>query len=498
MSNTRREFISTRLIFLAIVFVYLIVYFPIFAASEDFWDGSIISFAWASRNKITFSTWFDESGWPLVRWLYEIIYEFCLSLSLNFKYVVNFITGILVATSAYEIYRLSRAVYKFDEKSSLYGVLFFLLMPFSNLYFSTAFIQLMLFVYLCLLGSRLYLENKMVPWAFLLLAISFQHNSNPCLLFVFIALAYAFGGRTQIKKDIIFLGLLAVWYFAFKLMFKPYGLYAGYNTINLMNAFNIKLYAMYLKFFATAYPALCLAAGLLILKQFNAIKYCLLFLCATMLTMIPYILVGKYFQIFRWEDVAAWDYRFTLNSVPIVTLGFIFILHFIRSSNLSVWYQRMLYLVLCSAVIMNTIYLVNGYKIRADDLIYQTSMVNFFKAKKDQFKTGFVQIENTDNFYYELTNYETNYYLYLAFNEKRLELYNPSMIGYKMAPVYQDKYILLSAKPQCIYRVKLSGNFDNFSVFERIVYLYSRESLPLDKFNFQAGIVNQSCDNLGL
>lgn len=493
MPSIQREFISTRGILFSIVLVYLAVYFPILITREDLWDGSIISFAWASQDKAIFSTWFDESGWPLVRWLYEIIYEFCATLGLNFKLVVNFLTVAFVAGSAYEIYRLSRSVYKFDETSSLFGVLFFILMPFASLYFSSAFIQLVLFIYLCLVGTRLYLENKMIPLAMILIAISFQHNSNPCLLFALIVLAYVFGGRRKIKKDFIVLSLLACWYLAFKYMYQPNGLYTGYNKINIGNAFKPVLYFIYLKFFVMIYAALFFAALVLMFKQLRTIKHCALFLCLTMLTIFPYILVGKYFQIWKMDHIAWWDYRFTINSAPILALSFVFILHFVRGSNLSTIWRGTVYLFLSLAVITNLVFLLNSFKMRANDIIYQNSFVEFFKTEKDKFKIGSIEIVDKYNFYHELTNYETNYALYTAFGEKRLEFY-PGMTGYKTPAKYQAKYMLLATKPQCAYVISLSGNFDNFSVFERLAYLYSKSSILLKDLHFQAEVTSEKCE----
>lgn len=400
-THPSKPFISIKALSWFVAFVFLIIYFPILSAKDALWDGTIISYAWHSKDKLIFSTWFDESGWPLVRWLYEIIYEFCLTLGLNFQFTNNFIIAALVGLSGYEIYRLATGTYKFDNHSALLGVLFFFLIPVSTLYVaSLAFIQLALFIYLCLFGTRLYLEGAKVPLAILLIALSFQHNSNPCLLFALIVLSYIFGDRKHLKKDALILFLLACWYLIFKVSFPPYGLYKGYNEISLGNIFNSKLYVHYLDFFSTAYPTLLVVSALLMFKARHTVKPILVFWFLAMISQFPYIVVGKTFQIRQFVDIGSWNYRFTINSSVIIALIFIFLLSVIKKSNFSILWKRALNFSLGLALLLNAVYTAYGYKQRATDFVYQDSIIKAFGQNKDAFKVGYVAIDNVNYFYY--------------------------------------------------------------------------------------------------
>jgi hypothetical protein len=481
---------------LLISLMFLIVYFPILLSHDDLWDGTIISHAWDSGNKIIFSTWFNESGWPLVRWLYEILYEICLTFGLNFKIVINFITVAAVALSGREIYRLSMSVYKFDECSSLLGTLFFILTPFSCLYFSSAFVQLALFIYLCLWGTRIYLEEKSLPLALLLIGTSFQHNSNPCLLFCLVLLAYVFGGRRQFKKDAGVLFVLGCWYFLFKMSFQPYGLYTGYNKINIYNIINIKFYALYLIFFIMAYPALLLASLIFIFKAKGAAKYIFLFLGLAIITEFPYIAVGKTFQMSGFGDVAFWDYRHTINSSVVVSIAVVFLLHLLAKVDLSAFWKGTLRSILTLAILFNVIFVLCGFKQRANDYVYQDTIVKYFRDNKDKIKAGFIKIINIDNFYHQMTNYEMNYYLYQAFGEKRLELDTGINTDLRQHHEYRDKYVLLDEIPDCTYVVTISSNTNKLPMFDKIAYLYLWKSRLESKLKSSISI-REECGQSG-
>src|SRR5690606_35526936 len=111
-----------------------------------------------------------------------------------------------------------------------------LVAPFLPLYLSSIFLMHAVFIYLCLLGARWYLEEgrirKLV--GLILVLISFQHNSNPVLFASLLFGVYLFGERKkEARVDVLALLVLAVGVILYKWYFPPSGLYDGYNSIDL-------------------------------------------------------------------------------------------------------------------------------------------------------------------------------------------------------------------------------------------------------------------------
>lgn len=319
----------SRGVVIAIGVFWLFYSIGILALSVDLWDGSIVSHAMDQSYSSVLTNWFFESRWHLQALLY-----------LGIAYLGGLTTSVKLAAlvacflAAWELQRLTRYVFVEERITGIFSSCVFLTFPVWHLLSSTVMLMHVVALWAFLLGARKYLDGgtltaRLISAAFFI--VSFQLHSNIFLfawlgVIVLVAKMRAEGFRagfrnTAVSDGPFFIGLGALFAIYF-LVVQPYGLYDGYNKVdlaaNLPKLLSVKswlLFAAPLGWLVK--PVLPLIGLLLVLYvsyrkglEPGVISYRLavsaVLLLGIVMAILPYLAVGKYPHL---DDFNGWSFR---------------------------------------------------------------------------------------------------------------------------------------------------------------------------------------------
>ncbi|MBL4799728.1 MAG: hypothetical protein JKY50_20190 [Oleispira sp.] len=308
--------------FLGIVFI---LYFPMLLSPQDFWDGDIIMHAFDTHNYSIYKLWFNEAGLHLSSFLYDI-FRFT-STGKQYKFFVSLLQISLLITSAIELGKISKLLFGFEGKEKLIVLISFVCTPiWLNLY-SSVFLLHIFTIYLALYVVRIFLVGNFKWWHYIVVAVSFQHNSNALLIYSFISAGYVLvqdnRDAAYFKKALLLFIVGTLYFFIYRYFFPAYGLYEDYNQLKLSSLLNVAAYKNFFLTFFELYVFLFLSIFLiLIINRSVSLLISVVVICMLIVVnMLPYIVVGK----FSTDVVHGWSSRFMFQSVIPLTLLFGFL-----------------------------------------------------------------------------------------------------------------------------------------------------------------------------
>lgn len=487
-------------VFFSLMAAGIIFLFPVLWLTQDLWDGVIISYAYNSLNPDIYDTWFDETGWPLVAEMYKWIYGVAICLGVYMKPLINIIIFMSVFLASYEVYRLSIGLFKFGVSASFCSALLFLACPGWNILISSVFLMHAVFIYLCLLGSRLYLlspSSGVKAFGFLLILLSFQHAANPAIAFplmVFYVVFYQESPKRSSYELALAGMLLIIGFFGFRFAFPAHGLYEGYNAIQIENFFKSQIYRETWDYYFTVYyPVVLLAAALMLYslkKKLSVDAWQLVFMLVFIfISTLPYISVAK----IPYSPLG-WSSRFTLNTAIPIMFFLGFSLNLLERKKEKSW---VLPLLLLTPVLSLSAYeLLKGYQGKVRQIMHQAYFVKGF-SQHEKPGNGIVQFSGWDQ---NLTRYENNYYLYLAYGSAEWDTQldhtvfgDKDMIDY---PKYKDKYALSDYEEGCLYNAIVDENISNSSSKDVFWFFVNQEKFMKKNKNLYfevKDIIETSC-----
>lgn len=451
----------------------LIVLIPIIANSRDIWDGVIIDFAARTGKLAIYETWFYETGWPLVAELYKLIYWAVQPLEVSYKPMVNLIIIACVALSSLEVHRISKQSFGLDDLPAMLAGALFMVMPALALYLSSVFLMHAVFVYLCLLGSRLYLNGSFARRALglLLILISFQHNANPVTFMTILLGAYILTGRRKIIMDAIAIIVCISVFLLFKHYFPAYGLYVGYNSPDFSNLLNPAIYRPYIKYLIIFYGPLFVFLAFWSYREPVRFAPVAIFAFSIFLNVAPYFLVGKYPIISEIYSPDGWSYRFIINLHVATCFIYAFVLHEgLKCGNKQKTISTIL--VFSFFFALSVFALFNSYAAKGRGLMFQEMFVERLKEQSEP-KPGYVFIESNEQ---NPTSYEYNYYFFLAYGKSAWASFTvPGHRSYgelEEQKKYREKYVISDHQDVCQYSYKVEDNLGALNSFDYLTYLY--------------------------
>ena len=451
---------------------------PLLITTVDLWDGVINTYAADTGRPEIFSTWYEEAGWLGVDQLYSALYYFSEMISIDLKVIINIIVFSSVVASGFEIFYLSHKVYKVPTNLSLLGVLFFFVAPFIPLYISSVFLMHALAIYLCLLGTRLYLtasdnQHFKTIVGFLLVALSFEHNSNPTLFFFLMVIAYLVGGRRNLLKDGLVLVSLAIIFLAYKNFSVPFGLYSGYNKTSLSSIFNLSSWKTYVDYFLHYYSVIPLVALLLFLQDPKkglilwGVIFSLLFL------VLPYVSVAKFPLISDINNSNGWSQRFIINLYVGICVSFPLIIYYVvRYTPILTGVFTVLAGLFMFSQVAEAYYF--SYSSKAKSVFYSYEFTDALQElEKPEPGNVYVRHGAHNPSYYETNSYFYNAYGIAAWmNVSSME--QRSIGSTFRFQKYKDKYILSDYSYRCTTGYFVDDQIDKISRFDLLFGLYSK------------------------
>jgi len=294
-----------------------LLFMPLLRFQGDLWDGVLVSYSFLSKNTEILHTWFAEAALYLSEWLYRPLFILAWSTGVSAKLLVTLVIMVSTFFSAREIKTLTLLLGSGKSFANL-AMGLALVIPTLGLYFSSVFLMHVLMMYLCLAGTRLYLQGRYLI-GLIFCVISLEHNINLVMFASFLTMAYASGFRSLkdrrcLAKDASSILLLLGAIIVLKVGFPAVGLYVNYNKPTLSNLKNWRLFWMNFEAFAYFYPPTILLVGYCFLKSFS-LRWLGCFALITTACILPYVLAGKYHDVLGLYGGNGWNLRFIMNLV---------------------------------------------------------------------------------------------------------------------------------------------------------------------------------------
>lgn len=207
-------------------------------SGRDRWDGVIGDYLVQSNKLVGLNDWLQDSGWwllwGLMRGLAWLVHHAGVDYWVTLKIAIAAIMGWV----AWETFRLAKDVFRMDQVQACWVAALTLVFPGYVLFQASCHVGVGLFLAFALLGYRLTLSASRwrVVAGLVLIALSFQMNSNLILVPALELARWVIAGRFDKRDQLRFAGLMAVsvvGYFFWKLTVGTGGVYSesGYNQI---------------------------------------------------------------------------------------------------------------------------------------------------------------------------------------------------------------------------------------------------------------------------
>ncbi|MBI9078891.1 MAG: hypothetical protein JEY79_04025 [Pseudodesulfovibrio sp.] len=207
---------------------------PILLSYHDIWDGHYVYEAFKLQDMSLLKKWFFESRWTLQYYFYLLTELLQNNLGIPYKITSNIVSCAAVVGICVETRRILKQKLGVENEFSLLAVVVILVFP----PWATLMTSVLTFhitcVWLFLLSVRLCKSNPAV--AFVLFICSLSLNS----IFAF-AVGYTFfdgiltinnkNKKEKLLKIIAFGASLLILFVTYRVLFPPYGVYSGYNSL---------------------------------------------------------------------------------------------------------------------------------------------------------------------------------------------------------------------------------------------------------------------------
>jgi len=473
----------------------------IFLPNYDFWDGRIISHAFATKDLTGVDLWFASSGWYIQLYLIKFVYYIQANTFLSGIFLIKLISFFSLVGLVNESTKISKKIYQFSEsESKLFAISIAVFPAWSTLLSSVLFIYIFC-TWLVFLGVRLVMNSKSIlkkNIGFLLTALSFQLNSN----FLFsIGLGFSFylySMRLKRELDILekdlrsrFVGIIILSFLSYgflRLLFIPYGLYEKYNQLSILTLLRSILVAD--KFGFASFPIIIFISIFLTtlfftrnLPNWSNFKQnkklilfsplfhgLLLFICAS----LPYLLVGKFTNIF---DIYDWNQRHSfLLSFPI---GLIIIGLGRLINNLKLASLKNSKIIISPTILLLFCLLLTGFFTKLSRASFESGIINQLNSQPIP-PPGMLKIETNYKINPGMRFYEVNWLLYQAFNKEfwysninrniTTDREKPTLKLIRANETYKNKFIMSDFSPSCNTLIKVNGENKIQDTFNWILF----------------------------
>ena len=219
-------------------FLFFIIFsgFPLFFI-PNLWDGTIIDYAFTTKNLSGITSWFQETSSDFQLIILYLIFFLEKITYIPHEFLFDFFTIITLILFSFECKKYSEIIFGFGNKWSNLCAIFVICFP---VWHSLVAFNLGLYLicyYLALLGYRFFVSKKLFIKIFGILLILFSFSQKSNFSFVIgLCLAHNlmlfFNGQKLKKYSLPFIIILCISsYFIYNFFFPPYGLYEIYNTV---------------------------------------------------------------------------------------------------------------------------------------------------------------------------------------------------------------------------------------------------------------------------
>ena len=470
------------------IFPLLIIGILIFLPNYDFWDGRIISHAFAIDDISGVDSWFSSSGWLIQLLLIKFVFYIQSNFFISGIFLIKLISFFSLVGLVNESTKIGLKIYKFSEiESRLFGISIAVFPAWSALLSSVTFIYI-LCTWLVFFGVRLIMHSKSIlkrNIGFILTTLSFQLNSN----FLFsIGLGLSFylmnlGLNRQVNSSekesrYKFIGIIVLSFLTYGLVrvfFTPYGLYEDYNQISILNLF--KTIFLSDKFGFASYPIFIFSSifitsliyknnflkwsNLKIFKEKIILSPLFHSLILSIFATFPYLIVGKVTNIFAFSY---WSQRHSfLLSFPIALLliGLGRIINGLKSRSL-----KNNKVIIMPTILILFCLLLSGFFTKISRASYEAGIINKLSSQPIP-PSGILSIETNHKIDPLMRFYEVNWLLYQAFNKEfwysninKTNLSDKEEINLnliKSNQTYKRRFIMNDYSASCNTIIKVNG-----------------------------------------
>lgn len=404
----------------------LILNFPIFISTRDMWDGVILSYANEIRDYSAIKIWFFESSWFLQYYFTVCLGWISNTLTFSYRITNNIVQIICLIFIAYIFGEILTKHFRYSYSKKIFCILFFLSFPIWHLSLTSNFTIYIFCTFIGISVIYLFLDNKKFKKIIALILMPFSFQLNSLLIFIplFLYSTDAYKSRKFYPSKSIQLVFLISGLFLFIriFIFKPYGLYSGYNSIiDFSDIGQIKLLILNIFFFTTYliptivvfFIAIIIIKGIkigdLLLKPEFIFSFILIFI-----GIIPYVMTGHGNAIYSVTD---WDGRQAiLLSFGAAIFATETLFYFFEFSKKDLgWDAKIFYPMIMFFVLTPNIFLLStGYITKINRLRFEEILIAELKNKKTLIPTGVVEIITEYQLIPHMRSYEVNYLLYSA------------------------------------------------------------------------------------
>ena len=485
-------YIKYRVIF---SFLILVVGAPLLLITNDFWDGSLVSYAFRIGDLSGIKVTYFESGWYLQYFLYEAAFGFASFLGISPEIVIKILTVLSLVGISIEVKRLSTYLLKLPEDMSYIAAYFVLLFPAWFVLVSNALVIHVICIYFVLFGYRLVMVKRQYVFGVLLMLLSFQLASNFMFALGLITSDYILRKEREENANLIYLLVSIMVIFSLFVLNRaflgPSGEYETYNAFR----FNLSMLRPFVGasvYFGIFIVTLIVIPLMFFTAKFNKAfqkndltKYSALILLI-IAAIFPYISLGKSPGFF---DFYNWDYRQAfLLSVPLPML-IAFLFHRVSSAVSSVTTMKFGYLRITLTLILFVSFLYVGFSYKYVSEYQRNAIVHSLK-KINQPPSGILG--------FNITSAETDYLLKIRpyeYNTLLQRAYGRAHWMVSNIKINDTKDIFVLKEWQ---KLALSADVHQIKVGARYAHQYCRTLLEL-KQNRSIGfmdIVTNSLDNI--
>ncbi len=446
---------------LLLMLVTSLLYFPVLFGLQDLWDGTILSYAYEINQAKVYQTWFLETGWPLVTLLHTLIHYVSLLFDFNMKGVINVIICLSLFLSSLEIFKICNKNLKYGFVSSFSASMIFLLAPVFGLYSSSVFTMHALFIYLALLGVRLYWDADSIKWkvgSLFVAMLSMQHAANAT--FVLLMISYCcYVEKRGGKEWLISAAACVVFFFLLREIFPSNGLYSNYNKLSISSLTSINNYLRFFDWIDKYYLYVYFLFPLLIFVNNKKKALEGVFIIGLVLAaIIPYVAVGKYPAGLGYLS------RMAINIGLTVPFLVGYLISGVERKFKYGWGLALFAIVPICFFMVKTLYV--SHSVQVKQQIVQSYFIEAVK-ELDLNNPGDVKF---NNFWRPMpSSYALNYYLYLA---KGSAKWSSKPVGSNLTSnkEYRDKYVLTDYFPECKYEIEVNSNIATLSAYQSLLF----------------------------
>lgn len=475
-------------------YLALIFLTPIFFINNQ-WDGTIINYGFEIHNLNGVKSWYFEASSNFQFYIIKILFFIKEITNFSSEFIFDIFTIATLYLFCLELKKFFKKILNFNQYYE--NIFFIILITFPIWNFITE-INLALYVfcfYLAILGYNLF-DKKLLYKKFigiLIIFLSFSIKSNFALIsaiaFLHFIINYIHKKNISVVNLLLIVGISLIGYLINSYFFPPYGLYEGYNEVNLNSInFNVKNLLDYLTFFVYYFTLPLILILIFKIKLKKKFKFfhkenSLLFLSVlifTGLTLGPYYLVQKSTDIFNFSD-------FESRQVFSISIGAAFILVIFLNNFSKYLSKKMINYLAIFFVIQNLVLLLPSFYIKLNLSIVDTNLIkNFTKLEKP--KSGYILIISDK---LKKTSINSNFILFQSFGESKwfskfisteklnedsrdLDTYFKSDKSILDNENYRTKYAADNFKEQCFTIYKINDDVSKINLIKSN-YLFNQE-----------------------